>query len=362
MSLQFNALEVGSGDAFLIEEEEKKYLFDAGGSKSTIVNLLRKKKINKLDLAICSHNDIDHANGFIGLLESSIDIDEIWLPGTWTSILQYVKDNGVGPEVLDFLFDLCESEESQHEISDNLKEDIYNHQYVEISDFDEHLSYFSDLYENYILSQSQFYLCRHFFYHGFSSKTLSLFIQLDKIIKIAALAYQKGCKILWFEPLDSCAQNDVAYGFRALNSQKVVTVKRINKDPISFFYLLNLTVENEYSLIFEFLHGNKPIVRFSADSAQSCQSETPYSQNIIITAPHHGSDANACVYNTIKGDDIVWVRSDRKSSKRPCQEFKKLKEKYCLACFTKKFKKEVRFEYDNRSKKWNYQSGNKCNC
>lgn len=80
MSLLFSALEVGQGDAFLLEKDDWKCLFDSGGSKSGLESLLRKKKINHLNLAICSHNDFDHTNGFIGILGTrSVTIDEIWV-------------------------------------------------------------------------------------------------------------------------------------------------------------------------------------------------------------------------------------------------------------------------------------------
>ena len=78
MSLKFTALEVGSGDAFLLEDENRKILFDSGGSKNKIVALLRKKGITKIDLAICSHNDKDHSKGFLGLLNSKIRIGQKW--------------------------------------------------------------------------------------------------------------------------------------------------------------------------------------------------------------------------------------------------------------------------------------------
>lgn len=351
MSLKFSALEVGSGDAFLIEDEGKKYLFDSGGSKSVIVDLLKKKKISKLDLAICSHNDIDHANGFIGILKSTIVIEEIWLPGTWACILQYIKDYGV---------ELEELERYQYDTPDFIIDELYDSQCVEIGDFEEELSFFSELYDSDLYRELKIQLRQFYYHHTFYYKFAPFIIQLDKIIEIAALAYQKGCKIRWFEPLKCCTKKDVAYGFRALNSYNVVSVRKMK--PQSLPYLLALTVENEYSLIFEYLHDDKPIIRFSADSALCCQSESPYSRNILITAPHHGADANASVYQNIKGSDIVWVRSDRKSSKRPCPDFKNLGEKYCMACYSMNFKKEVCFMYDNAIKKWNHITGNKCNC
>ena len=92
MSTRFTALTVREGDAFLLEVDGWNCLFDSGVNKS-IVDLLTYKGIEKLDLAICSHNDVDHAGGFIELLDSSIKIDEIWLPGLWASVLLFVKEN-----------------------------------------------------------------------------------------------------------------------------------------------------------------------------------------------------------------------------------------------------------------------------
>lgn len=89
MSLSFSALEVGQGDAFLLEKEGWRCLFDSGGSKSGLESLLKNKRINHLNLAVCSHNDFDHIDGFLGILDtnSKITVDEIWLPGLFGSII-----------------------------------------------------------------------------------------------------------------------------------------------------------------------------------------------------------------------------------------------------------------------------------
>lgn len=92
MSTRFTALTVREGDAFFMEDNGWKCLFDSGRDE-TIVNLLEYRGVDKLDLAICSHNDSDHANGFIKLLESNIKIKEIWLPGLWANVLLFVKEN-----------------------------------------------------------------------------------------------------------------------------------------------------------------------------------------------------------------------------------------------------------------------------
>ena len=127
---------------------------------------------------------------------------------------------------------------------------------------------------------------------------------------------------------------------------------------------LHLTEVNKYSLVFEYLKDGIPIIRFSADSDCPCQSVYPYFENIIVTAPHHGSAANTNVYKSIKGYDIIWVRSDKVQNKknRPCQQFKQRNNKYCLACEKYNFVSEICFEYNTRHKKWDYIRGERCRC
>ncbi len=95
----FTALEVGSGDAFLLRDGEKTILFDSGGNKGKIFRLVNKvfnqsHKNSKrpIDIAICSHGDDDHAKGFIGLLEKHYPIKEMWLPAVYQSIILYAAD------------------------------------------------------------------------------------------------------------------------------------------------------------------------------------------------------------------------------------------------------------------------------
>ena len=369
MCLKFTALEIGSGDAFLIEDGDKKYLFDSGGNKTLIINLLKKKKIEKLDLAICSHNDIDHANGFIGLLNSNIEIEEIWLPGDWASILKFVKDGRIRPhQIIHYLSDKIYSENCDK--NDYSRNKLFDDKLSEpIENFEDELSWFSEM-EDSDFSHMVFLRWRYWceederFYHHilehYGTSLLNLQLNLKRISDIVRLAYQRGCKIRWFEPTNYCTNKDVAYGFRVLNAVQMASVKRL-KDTYSFMQMMTLTKENEYSLVFEYIKSDTPVIRFSADSNCTCQSTT-YDNSIIVTAPHHGSEANANVYSAIQGNSIIWVRSDGKSRKRPCTDFKKLNNKYCLACYNKNFKQEIQFEYDFSLKAWTWQCGNKCGC
>lgn len=382
MCTKFTALEVGSGDAFLLEESESnwKCLYDAGGSKSTIVSLMKKKKITKINLAICSHNDIDHANGFIGLLQSNIIIDEIWLPGTWASVLKYVRDKRVGREEAYFL-DRVEYEYNIKTIDDSIFRINEDGPFAEnnneitflldpeseetIEDFDDSLSCYSELIElNEVIKElfplPYLYFLLHHRKQGIEAKYISLVLAIDNIIKIAGLAYQKGCKIRWFNPVDYCTLDSVNYGFVALNSHELFSVQK-PRNAHCFALLCLLTVVNKYSLVFDCWKDDIPIIRFSADSDCTYKSAS-YNEKIIVTAPHHGSDDNRKVYNAINNNNVIWVRSDGKSRKRPCSDFKNLKNKYCLACYTHGFRKEIIFEYDKGSKQWNCISGYSCKC
>ena len=376
MCTKFTALEIGSGDAFLLEDYDNDWncLFDAGGSKNRIVYLLKRKRIEKLNLAICSHNDVDHANGFIGLLQSNIKIDEIWLPGTWAAILQYVKDNGIGPDEVEWMdtierkcskknfegLNYIKNEDSTKVLGVEAENLIDIESYLSLEEFNDTLSFFSEQIEMGMKIKRIIGVKEYNYYLRGRIGLLSLSLKLDKIITIAGLAYRNGCKVRWFEPVDYCTCAKVAYGLVALNSYERTRVQK-PRNAQGFALLCLLTVVNEYSLVFEYLKGNNPILRFSADSDCTCQS-VPYNENIIVTAPHHGSDANTIVYKQLVGDNIIWVRSDRKSGKRPCCYFKCLNIKYCLACKKYNFISEICFEYNTLNKQWVHVKGTQCMC
>ena len=350
MSLSFSALEVGQGDAFLLEKDGWKCLFDSGGSKSGLESLLKNKRINHLNLAVCSHNDSDHINGFLGILDtnSKITVDEIWLPGLFGSIIQYVVDNGIPREIL---------EPEDYHIDDINLESLYDRELRTIScdEFEDNMPMYIG-FMDYAHRDMRYEIWPCF---RFSLKELSLLIKLKNIEEIAKLAYQRGCIIRWFEPINGCVANYIDYGFTALNSKETHQIKKL-KGVKEFIYALTLTAENKYSLVFEYAEEVTPIVRFSADSDCTCQSVMPYPNNIIITAPHHGSEANQNVYSQIRGNDIIWVRSDRKSRKRPCAAFKRQANRYCLACSNRNFKAELHFEHDGN--RWQHITRYSCTC
>jgi hypothetical protein len=351
--MNFKALEIGSGDAFLVEDEERTILFDSGGSTSRIKKLLKNKK--KLDLAICSHNDSDHANGFIGLLDdSNFEIVEIWLPGLWVPILKFLIEKRLDREFFEVFYSY--DARNEKEMKDQMIEVPMYKSLVEMSDsliedFDDDLQYISELIDN--PSYLEIFNYTPWFNNSF--------IKLDRIVKIAGLAYRKGCLIRWFEPEEiSPLINPPDYSFRAKNSKEIVRIHKVTS-VTNFMKLLTLTNENKYSLVFELHKENSPFILFSADSDFSFLTKNiVYQNSIIITAPHHGSDSNANVYSMFDNDNTIWVRSDRKCLKRPCSQFKSLNDKYCVAC--KITNKLQTIEFELILNQWILRNGIECTC
>lgn len=365
MSTVFTALEVGKGDAFLLQTPGWNCLFDAG-QYSNIIRLLQEKGIDNLNLAICSHNDVDHAKGFIELLlDGSITIDEIWLPSTFANVIQFVKDNNIQYEEIEYLARYRYPKENDCQ-KDNQDEGRYYSKNENKQADIESLLHNNDcsaipvekLIDDNLIKSYDNYLYWINYYRSNHRSVPQIVLSLDRIMSIAILAFNRRCRIRWFEPTIGCACNSIDYGFVALNCREISRLKKI-MHLHAFARAVQLTVVNHYSLVFEYQKDNVPIIRFSADSDCEC-GNSPYKNSIIITAPHHGSEANANVYKAFENENVIWVRSDCKSQSRPCYEFKSMKTRYCLACKRKThdFKEEICFEYIGNH--WWHIKGNRC--
>jgi hypothetical protein len=93
---QFSALPLGKGEAFLLltqhDDREWAILVDSGNLKAE--KLVAKidevaPSLQKIDIAICTHQDKDHASGFKRLADvwcaNGRAIGEFWLPGRWAA-------------------------------------------------------------------------------------------------------------------------------------------------------------------------------------------------------------------------------------------------------------------------------------
>ncbi len=94
-------LDVGQGNAILVQSQDDYMLIDGGGksASSYVVSYLQQQNITELDYVISSHYDADHVSGLIGVLykfqvETVLDGDYIWDTKTYQSFQTALEKNG----------------------------------------------------------------------------------------------------------------------------------------------------------------------------------------------------------------------------------------------------------------------------
>ena len=83
------------GDAFVHRRANGTILVDGGGRSATLAAELvaQTPAISRLDVVVCTHADLDHANGLKSILtdwrasaKAPVTIGEFWLPGRWLEV------------------------------------------------------------------------------------------------------------------------------------------------------------------------------------------------------------------------------------------------------------------------------------
>lgn len=110
MASRFSALPLSSGESFMLETDHngKRWviLVDGGQSKGEgrkkngLYKAIRKhcpEIKRKIDVAICTHRDHDHAGGFPAFIKTWLaegkEIGELWLPGGWAGAVEMALTN-----------------------------------------------------------------------------------------------------------------------------------------------------------------------------------------------------------------------------------------------------------------------------
>lgn len=89
----FIALAVNDGDAFLLRRGDDVILVDGGNKNDDFPNQVKEcVSSGRIDVVVCTHNDLDHTGGILKLLESTLngselEIGEVWLPAQWSEKL-----------------------------------------------------------------------------------------------------------------------------------------------------------------------------------------------------------------------------------------------------------------------------------
>jgi competence protein ComEC len=105
------ALDVGQGDASLVQGRSATVLVDAGTAlpggadlgRTAVVPALRALGVARLDVAVASHADLDHRGGLVTVLER-IETERLWLPAgarsdaAFASLIEVAERSGVRVE------------------------------------------------------------------------------------------------------------------------------------------------------------------------------------------------------------------------------------------------------------------------
>ncbi len=347
--MKFTALPVNVGDSFLLQVDNKVILVDGGMSQSHIVGLLMEERIpnNHIDLLVCTHYDADHINGIIGILKSKkFTFTEIWLPEIIGSIGNTISKN---------LFQLIEylNENGLNDVFYSNGDSQYSYDVLEIEEQSKKNNSIKKI-KTVILKNFINYMKYIFHRRGlhndyeYSNKFEKM---MDNMLSYAYLinsSINTGAKIRWFKFQNKLIHNN--YGYKLYSENALETGTSIYDEKL-FFNLLHMTTLskiNQHSLVFKFDDAQYPNILYTADSDLNFTS-TPITlvDNSIVTAPHHGSDANDIAYSKISGNNLTFVRSESFKVKRLSKEYKKQTKRFCTVCRNKTAKQKVELNLNN---------------
>ena len=100
-ALVVSFIDVGQGDAVLVQSGGRSYLVDAGKPQEgpNVVDFLRSRGVERLDGIVVSNPDADHIGGFLDVLDA-FAVSTVYLSGdpkgtaTYNSFLRGVRDEG----------------------------------------------------------------------------------------------------------------------------------------------------------------------------------------------------------------------------------------------------------------------------
>ncbi len=100
-SLVVSFIDVGQGDAVLVQSGGKNYLIDAGRPEEgpKVVDFLRSRGVESLEAVVVSNPDADHVGGFLDVLDA-YSVPAVYLSGdtkgtsTFNAFLRGVRDEG----------------------------------------------------------------------------------------------------------------------------------------------------------------------------------------------------------------------------------------------------------------------------
>lgn len=368
-----------AGDSYLLQRSGKNILVDGGCNSRELVAALSSNTIavDHLHIVVCTHADYDHAGGLTDFLDNStIHVDEFWLPGAWADPL---------PELLrspQALVNKLIAELDRHDwgleadLDENpaeLKKQFYaqaaerRHPYISKpqdkydSENQESLQEWLKKKVEDLIERNGEEDARKAFQEGrsivrcfkrkgyLSAARTKIWIgainTAERIGKISMQAVRHGATVRWFDYGEFVRTRCVSGGdiglLEPLNAVELV----VPPAPLPQLpYLYKLTPVNEECLVFwspanhewpfRWLFGLGVV--FTGDSPlgegpgyrqsmlDHCGEEY-YANCVVATAPHHGSESNSMAYEHLEQvfKVVLWLRSGG-SRRHPGLTFKSL--------------------------------------
>ena len=380
-NIVFIAIQVGQGDAFFMEKDERKMLVDGGNSRAVFphqfVGVTGRTHLNVL---VCTHNDSDHARGLLGFLRTKgLIADEVWLPASWMDRLSDLVHRP-GEFLKELLTDI---EELSEDAVSNLRVlgDKYATTEVKREGFGVEVKK-EDLLESIEeahAGESVFWKSyRQHFWQLYRTHQLNKRFKLlikamsssNLIRQIFLAAYRSGSLVRWFNYVGNKRINASGGIPDLLVPVNAVEVAKIQRPRRSALRYIALTTSNKQSLVFVSPKDKTNSgVLFTADSDLSFGQAIPWYDGMIITSPHHGSESNNYAYarflqETGREIDVAWVRSDGKFMHRPGKSYLGVcGRKYCTICRQCKLPKQnVRMITLRSNNFWKPVKTRKCRC
>jgi len=374
----FIAIGVGQGDAFFMEKLDRRMLVDGGGSVRTFpMQFKQVTKRNNVDVLVCTHNNSDHARGVLGFLREGLVAKEVWLPASWMNRLSDLISN---PEK--FRKELVADIEKLEAIKvENLY--LLGEMYLAMpikregplveENVENLLKLFQHSHQSYPSSALQPW--KKYSNLWLLNKRYRLIIEAVKasnlIREIVLAAYRSGSLIRWYDYVGNHKYSNPSGGISdflvPVNAAEVTKIRRRRKSALEY---VALTTVNKQSLVFLSPKDDvSPGVLFTADSDLSFYQTIPWHDQMIITAPHHGSEANRKAYIRFNGDTcgnykVVWVRSDGRFSSTPGKSYLAVGgDKYCTICRRSRLlPQNVRLATSKHNLAWQPINTQKCHC
>lgn len=384
MADRFVVIDVAVGDAFFLQKGEQTFLVDGGQNREALPQLFEAATGRKsVDILVCTHNDADHANGVLGFLESHLTCSEVWLPGSWTSRLRdLLKDPGkfvteLATEV-DALEILNEGPGISLETLPNFDTDSIDQRRIDqqqgsIEELEQVIgdSLVGDGDYDPLESINPPWLIWEWIFNSRSvitAEKTKLFLEAIKAAKrirdIAVAAYNRGIQIRWFEFDSSQGPSKGNALLQTVNARQIIRMAP-RYDALFFLYLTK--VNRECLVLYSPPTEGSPSVLFCGDSNLDFRQTLPLGENMLITAPHHGSESNAQAYTRLANElagisNATWVRSDSNSKKRPGNSYLSMRgSRYCTLCRGSHLQK-ARIRFVARGSNWCPIVARKCHC